>query len=218
MALINDINFTGFKSINLVTFTTGGTYTPPGNLLYAHVECVGAGGGGAGAGSSGQLSNGGGGGAEYRASYLTAASIGASQTVTIGSGGAAGTPIAAGSAGGSTSFGSLVIANGGGGGNITYTSAAGGAGGSGGTGNINVPGQNGTAGYGPNVFGSLATPQRSGGASFYGSGGRVRLLTATGEAGQLYGGGGASGSTNNNNVNGGAGGAGVVIITEYLSA
>lgn len=217
MPLINDINFIGFKSVNMVTYTSGATYTAPSNLLYAHVECVGAGGGGAPAYAFvGEQSNGGGGGGEYRASYLSAASIGASQIVTIGSGGAGGGWPSAGAPGGATSFGSLVIANGGGGGTVTFDASAGGAGGSGGTGNVNVPGQNGLAGSG--YYNLPVVPEHSGGASFYGNGGRVQAVQANGQSGQLYGGGGASGSSFGLAPSGGVGAAGVVIITEYLSA
>src|SRR6185369_12790577 len=96
-------------------FTSSGTYTPTTGMLYCIVECVGGGGGGGGVtGTASQIYQGGGGGSGgYSRLIASAATIGASQTVTIG---AAGTAGASGSnnggAGGDTSVGSLCIGKG----------------------------------------------------------------------------------------------------------
>jgi hypothetical protein len=101
-------------------FTTSGTYTPTTGMQYAIVEILGGGGaaGGSPATAAAQVScASGGGGGGYAKFFVTAAQVGASQTVTIGAGGvgAAGTT---GGTGGSTSFGALAVASGGVGGNV----------------------------------------------------------------------------------------------------
>src|SRR3954471_20116985 len=67
-------------------FTASGTYTPTPGMVACVIECVGGGGGGGGAqsvgGNNGAGAGGGGGG--YSRTYATAATVGASQTVTIG--------------------------------------------------------------------------------------------------------------------------------------
>lgn len=112
-----------YTSINVVEYTSNDTYTPPSNLLYARVICVGAGGGGgAGRGSAGQmLGSSGGGGGSLASLVLTKNEIGSSQIITIGQGGLGGATVitnggADGMSGGTTSFGSLVVAVGGEGG------------------------------------------------------------------------------------------------------
>lgn len=117
---------------NLVEYNTAGssTYTPPANLLYAHVCCIGGGGGG-GSGRKGAAGTNRSGGAGASAGTLARklvkkSEIGASVTVTVGAGGTGGaaqttnsTNGNSGTAGGDSSFGSLVVAksgNGGGGG------------------------------------------------------------------------------------------------------
>lgn len=86
------------------SFTSSGTYTPTSGMTKALVFCTGGGGGGGGADSTGTSSSGGGGGGSGGTAIelLTAATIGASQSVTIGAGGTAG-----------------AAANGGSGGNVT---------------------------------------------------------------------------------------------------
>jgi hypothetical protein len=108
------------KSVMRQTFTSSGTYTPHAGLLYADVELVGGGGGGGGTVSP-PASNinvcGSGGAGGYARKVFTAATIGASQTVTIGSAGTAGSTAGTnGGTGGTTTFGSLLQATGGAGG------------------------------------------------------------------------------------------------------
>jgi hypothetical protein len=93
-------------------FAASGTYTPSANMLHCIIECVG---GGGSAGTSGSIYGGGGGGSgAYSRLLATAATIGASQTVTIGAAGTGGaTGANNGTAGGDTSVGTLCIGKGG---------------------------------------------------------------------------------------------------------
>lgn len=101
---------TYFCNINIVRFTSSGTYTPSSTLQFAIVECWGPGGGaawgypGAGAGGSGG----------YACSVFTPAQIGSSRAITIGTGGTGATATTlAGSNGGTTTFSTLITCNGG---------------------------------------------------------------------------------------------------------
>src|SRR5262245_42814970 len=104
-------------------FTTPGTFTwlPNGAMECAIIECIGAGGGGAAAYTGGVATNtfqgGGGGSGGYSRKLVTAATVGASQIVTVGTGGQGGnSSYSIGSGGTASSVGSLCVANGGGGG------------------------------------------------------------------------------------------------------
>lgn len=196
-------------SVNIVTFTSSGTYTPSANMRYCIVRMRGGGGGG----GATVTTNGGGGGGGAAGGWaeilLTAAQVGASQAITIGAGGA-GDPAGGtttGSTGGSTSFGSIATVPGGYGGQsgdlgaggaisqsptisgLTGTWDKGQAGGGGGSG--------GGVGGGP-AGGNGGSYQASGGNAGYGSGG-----------------GGAGAAAN---AAGGNGGGGIVEIIEYIGA
>jgi len=215
----------GFTSINTQTFTSSGTYTPSAGLSYATVEVIGSGGGGGGVDSAigSSAAAGGGGAGAYARSTLTAATIGASQVITIGAGGAGG---AAGnnngSNGASSSFGALVTADGGSGGfgasaSVTVP-ALGiyGAGGGAGTGQLVTNGDSGFLGVGWGA--GLIGIGGQGGNSFYGIGGE-QLVNLPGANGFNFGsGGGGAGSGNTGNAAGGNGADGVVIVTEFISA
>lgn len=184
-------------TVQVVTAT--GTYTAPAGLKYALVELVGGGGGGGSLQSTSRVGGGGGGGG-YARKILSAATIGVSQSVTIGAGGASAT-----SAGGTTSFGALLSATGGAlGANGAAAGAAGGAGGIGSSGDINIRG--GAGGNGGGSTNDVSLQGTIGGSSVFGGGG-----ITTG--GQYGGGGGGQG----NNIGGGDGFAGVVIVTEYYA-
>jgi hypothetical protein len=210
-------------------FTSSGTYTPDSKLLFAIIECVGGGGGGGGiagaAGFTGAAAGGAPGG--YSRAIKTAAQIGASQTVTIGAAGAAG-PAGAnnGSAGGSTSVGTLCAANGGNGGNFTTSGSVGppSAGAVSGTGDFAPSGAAGTGGFGY----LSATPlflnyaAGSGGSTLFGAGGTSVAGNANSVAGHNAGGYGAGGSgaasqNSATNAAGGNGAPGITIITEFCS-
>ena len=194
---------TAVVSTNVVVFTASGTYTRPSNLVDAIVELVGSGGGGGSNNATTTRSSGGGAGG-YSRRRMNAATIGASQTVTIGAGGGSDAN------GNTTSFGALLSATGGSGGTssiaagITY----GGAGGTGSGGDYNMRGE-----PGGNAVTSNFQSAANGGNSYFGGAGLGGSIGGAALANSGSGGGGAAGSTGS----GGSGGSGVVIITEFLS-
>jgi len=208
-------------------FTASGTYVPSPGMATCMIECVGGGAGGGGSlGSSTNSQNGpGGGSGGYSRKFATAAQIGASQVVTVGAGGTAGTApgstgfVSAGGAGGTTSVGSLCIANGGSGNTAGNGVAnfAGGAGAVPGTGDIAAAG---APGEGTSVGGSgIATGLGAGGSSIFGGGAKPQFSSgaANGIAATAYGSGGSGGTGLAVAATGGAGSSGIVIITEYAA-
>lgn len=188
------------------------TWSKPTGLKYVIVEVQGAGGSGGGvnAGSSPGTASSGGGGGAYGKKLIVAASLGGTETVTIGIGGSA--PSAGdnnGTAGATSSFGAHVSCTGGGAGQKgTVNTVA-----SGGTstgGDINISGQDSTAG----VANSLGSQGGNGGSSVLGFGGTSSGITKT-QAGQGYGAGGAGVHNVSTTSAGGAGADGFVIVTEY---
>lgn len=175
------------------------TWTKPTGLKYVVVEVQAAGGNGANATTTDRCSAGGGGGG-YSKKTIAAASLGTTETVTIGAVGA------------SSSFGSHCSANSGS--NATSDSPTGvGAGGSATGGDINIPGQ-------PGNPASTATGGRSGsgGNAVLGHGGRAQEQGADGVAGVGYGGGGSGGAASGTTDQaGGSGAPAVVTVTEYYS-
>src|SRR6266487_1866056 len=83
---------TRFNSIAIQKFTANGTYTPTPGMRFCIIEAVGGGaGGGSVASAAADIYVGGGGGAgSYSRALSSAAQIGASQAVTIGSAGTGG--------------------------------------------------------------------------------------------------------------------------------
>lgn len=215
-----------FGVVRIQKFTASGTYTPDPNLIYAIVEVVGGGGaGGATATSTGQLNGGGGGGSgSYARSILSAATIGASQTVTIGAGGA-GANNADGGSGGDTSFGALCIGKGGAGGTRGTASGnvgSGGAGGVAGTGDLTFVGGRGFGSNYATITTVLCQPG-NGGPSFFTPGAPRPLVSyhsaVAGQNATGYGGGGSGGGAHNttSTVAGGNGAPGFVLVTEFCS-
>ena len=129
---------------NKILFTSSGTYTPTAGAIFVEVVVCGAGGGG-GSGAYGSvllpMGGAGGGGGAYIQGFFPVSELGASVTVTVGTGGPGGTSVAAngvgtdGTNGGQSSFGAFAIAGGGGGGGggsssiATASTAGSGAGG-----------------------------------------------------------------------------------------
>lgn len=216
----------GVVTVKKQVFTSGGTYTPSTGMLYCIIECQGGGAGGGGAaGSSGNfIAGGGGGGGSYARLVATAATVGASQTVTIGAsanGATAGNN--AGTAGNDTSVGTICIGKGGsaGSGSSGTLGGAGGAGGTAGTGDATTVGGAGSRGAGASI-GTVFLIGGQGGSSVFGSatpGTTGTAAAATGIAGGNYGSGGSGGSVQSSNTNagGGAGAQGIVVITEFCS-
>lgn len=194
------------------TYTTNSTWSKPAGLKYVVVELVGSGGGGgSGAGTDG--SGGGGGGGGYSKKTIAAASLGATEAVTIGLGGSAGSSSDGGN-GNTTSFGSHLQATGGSGGGRGQQSAgnAGGAGGVGSNGDINLKGDGGASGYSDAGSTSALVGSGKGGSSLLGGGAEgAGTNGSTGSTGGNYGGGGSGGYSGN----GGAGAPGFVIVTEH---
>lgn len=218
----------GFRLLTVLYYTSGATpFTKssyPG-FKAARVRLVGGGGGGGGAaitsGTQISLGSGGGGGA-YAESFLLDASIPASLTITVGAGGLGGVGVA-GSAGGTSSFGALVSANGGGAGSTSTStgaiSVAGGAGGVTATGQLLIPGSDGNNARSESIATATETP--NGGASMFGSGrvGPSTLAGLNGNPGRNYGSGG-SGAVNDDTEasarTGGDGSGGLVVVEVYI--
>jgi len=162
--------------VDLQVFTSSGTYTKPAGAISVLVMAWGGGGGGEGSAISG------GGGGAYVSRVFDAADVGATETVTVGAGGALVT------AGGDTTFGALLKAFGGG------FASNGAGGGGGGAVSAGAPGIGAVGGDGGDIDG--------------GAGG---TNTNPGGMGRGFGGGGGGGQDNiggDANAYGGAGGAG----------
>lgn len=206
-------------------FTSNGTYTPTSGMKYCIVEVQAPGGGGGGAATSGATTaaiGGGGGGGGYARKTFAAATIGASQTVTVPAGGAGG---AAGSNNGTTastvSMGALISATGGGGGAGGGAGAVGAnVGGAGGIGTATSPGFATTGSPGGACISSALNVMGSSGGNSYFSGGGLAIAgnVGAGNAALGYGGGGGGAVTANSTQQaGGAGAPGLIVVTEYVS-
>jgi hypothetical protein len=228
----------GISSIDYQVFNAGAgtyTYTPTANMAFCQVIMLG--GGGAGGGSTitdptQSSGGGGGGGGEYAVGLFTAATIGVSQTVTIGAGGT-GVSGGTGNSGGNTSLGAIMSANGGGGGassgsNTATAAGVGGTGGTGGSGGsyrcAGTPGISSLTfkdGGGTNVAsaGSGASSQLGGGAVNVAASGSGNFNIGTNATGFGAGGSGAAAAFSVGATKaGGNGSPGVVTILEFIIA
>jgi hypothetical protein len=194
------------RLINFKVFTASGTYTPIPGTKKIKVTLIGGGGGGGYAGPSFYGSGGGGGGVVKK--FMVAP---ASQSVTVGAGGIAGTAIVGAGSGGNTTFGTLTASGGGGG---RFNSNTGGGNGLGGVatgGDVNI--QGGTGWGGLNISNILLAGPGGCAPGFGESAGYI--LSATGGDGLVSTGYGSGGGGGVNGGNGAAGRAGMVIIEEY---
>ena len=222
---------TGFTQVNMQVFTSNGTYTPTTGMKYCVVECVGAGGGGGGTTTttgSNVSAGGGGGGGGYARKVFSAATIGASRIVTVGSGANGGLAGGnSGSVGGTTSFSTLLSATGGGGGagsgSGSQATGNGGSAGNGVSGDFNTYGSAGQNSLVISTGGIIAGLTGSGGSSYFqGNGWSVAVSggnqSVAGNNALSYGGGGSGAANTETGVgkDGGNGYAGIVIITEYI--
>jgi len=234
-----------FSRLNVQPFVTAGaaTYIPSPGLVSCLVIATGGGGGGGGAdtsaGGSADVGVGGGGGAGGTAiGFFTAAQIGASKALSVGSAGTAGSNAGGnGGAGGNTTWNTTdLVATGGalGTGSASTTqdaqAVAGGLGGVPSAGTIQITGGSGQPGIAGSFDGTtdlVWAHGGKGGASFWGDGGRASAgaqasltadTTAAGAAGLAYGAGGAGGFdlTNATGVAGGAGMSGAVVVIEFI--
>ncbi len=218
--------------IDIQTLTSSGLWTKPASGTRVLVQIWGAGGSGGRAGAV--EGGGGGGGGAYIQVWFDIGDLGATETVTIGAGGASVTiDNTDGNVGGNTTFGSLAIIFGGGGGEGAGLASGDGIGGGGGgvysagnTGNVGPPGGEGgdplggatnvdsTFGGGGGAEGDNQNP----GTSIYGGGGGGvgdNNANNTDGGDSINGGGGGGGGGNNgpntaggNSVSGGNGGIG----------
>ena len=200
------------ESVIIREFTANGTWTKPAGLKRVLITCVGAGGGG----GSGRCDNagtnrfggGGGGGGAVVWRQVAASDLASSVAVTIGTGGPGGTGVAtaatngnAGTTGGDTSFGAIVIAKGGfGGGAGTGTS-----------------GSSVTGGAAASCTPSSGPYAIQGGSSGQGQSGNGTVAGAgfTGLSGAAGGGGG--GGINSSNTNSTAGGNGGAVLANGIT-
>ena len=203
----------GGGSVSIQTFTTSGTWTKPAVGYLTWAKCWGGGGSG-GKGTTADAAHGGGGGG-FQQRWFNTSDLGATETVTIGAGGASQTTASTvGNDGGNTTFGSWLTAyggGGGGGGSSLYGGGAGGAFGKGANGNTSGVGGDYPSGnsYSPtagetstlvgwggrNNSSTIAYPPGNGTSETSGGGGGA---TNTGAAGNVTAGGNA--------INGGGGG------------
>jgi len=208
----------GAAPVDTQTFTSSGTWTKPSSGSFAIIEVWGGGGSGGLYNSSG--AGGGGGGGGYNVLQIDLSSLGSTETVTIGAGGAAvSASNAGGNYGGNTTFGSYLTGYGGGGGYASSYYAGGGGGMRGRSGSYN-----GGAGYEPvtttawNTYGntmvqitagaSAVTNVNTGGRfSYYGGGsGGAGSVSSPGAGGGSYYGGGGGGGSASSAASGGSGG------------
>lgn len=208
-------------------YTANDTWSKPAGLVSVLVYTTGGGGGGGGADSNGSGDNfcgssGGGGGTAIE--LIAAASLGATETVTIGAAGTAGANTGTtGGNGGTSSFGAHNSATGGAGGqggaDIGVTILIGGVGGVGSGGTLNLSGVAGGMSVSVSTDRACNGP---GGASFWGGGddGVCKYSTGVeaGTTGTARGSGGTGGCDVNDTAGaaGGAGVAGQVVVYEFV--
>lgn len=182
-------------------FTASGTWTKPSGYDDDTMVLIELWGGGGGGGRPSSSQGGGGGGGGYAARLMRIADIPSSVTVTIGAGGTAAT--AAGvdnaTAGGDSTFGTLLTAYGGGKAGTTAGGGGGGLAGKGGNGVTTTPGTAGPVAGGAGAVGAGAAGHATGAE---GGGGGAQ----SGAGGASFFGGGGAGTTPGISILGGNGG------------
>lgn len=217
----------GFLFSQRIVYTAGGNFTKGSfsGIRGVMVKSQGAGGGSGGvAATSAQAAvSGAGGGGGYCEEWIPAASLAASETVTVGAGGSAGASGAnAGGNGGASSFGSFHSAGGGGAGsggaaNTTAASTSGGAGGTATGGDFNCKGGDGANGL--RWSASIIAPAQGGDSVMAGVKRPSSSVAVGGGLGGYAFGGGAAGAfgVGTQSAQAGAAGAdGIVIVDVYV--
>ena len=201
----------------LAPITSSGTYTPTAGMKYCRVRLKGPGGGSGGVGNN-WIASGGAGEGGYCEKIFSAADIGVSQSVTIGSPGAAGSSGGvSGTDGGTSLFGAFLTANGGklSAGRTTNGVAPGGDGGTATGGDINIKGS-----CGESVVvtgGSSQACGGKGGATILCTSGLPGINGSTGAASNGYGAGGPGSATaSGGGFAGVTGTGGVCLIEEFI--
>ena len=203
------------RLIAVTYYNTAGTFSftkATNNPSFIVVEGVGGGGAGGGTTAAGYQAGGGGGSGGHARKLISAASLAASETITVGAGGT-GVSGANGNNGGATSFGTFLIVGGGQGGGVGASGGIGnvGAGGNTTAGDFTATGSTGGAG----IAYSTVAAGGCGGASPYGGGGAGGCVGFSSPGAGSAGGGGGGRGANAAAGAGGNGGTGVVIVYEY---
>jgi hypothetical protein len=202
------------RVVNVQTFDSSGTWTKPAGYAADSRVFIQAWGGGGSGGRAASVTGGGGGGG-YNERWITLSSMGATETVTIGAGGASRSTNGHGTAGGNTTVGSLITAYGGGGGGGQGAGGGGGgqlsAGANGNTSSNTNPGKplfaTGVDGAGNYTYQGSSVYSMSVGSdvqdSFYhGGGGASSTATGPTRGGNSLWGGGGGGSTSTSTTGG----------------
>ena len=200
-------NTGGLKSIQVFTSVGTSTWTKPSGINTIKVYVTGGGGGGGGANHDDMAGAGGAGGTAIEVIDVSSVS---SVSVTVGGGGAgAAVDVNSSVYGGTSSFGSYCSATGGNryGGNWGIAGAGGTATG----GDINISGSDGIGGLIDNTGNHQAAG--TGGASFWGQGGRgATRSTSAQRNGVAFGSGGGGAADSDTSANGAPG---IVVVEEY---
>lgn len=211
------------RLLNFQVFTSSGTYTPTTGMKNVIFEVQGGGGAGAGAGGAGagNVSIGAPGtSGSYAKGEYSAATVGASQAVTVGIGGL-GFSGTAGNNGGASSVGTLITAPPGIGGgllnNVGVPTANGNGSQSSAAAGGNISSSVGVAGSPSLAFSTTLALGGQGGTSVFGPGNATTQINQAGAPASNYGagGGGCVLNTSGGNAAGGAGFQGIVIAWEY---
>lgn len=228
----SDIVNAGYVYQQTVYYTASDTFTKasyPG-IRAVRIRCVGGGGGSGGAATTAAgegATSGGAAGGTYSEAFVLAATLGTSETVTVGAGGTAGAAgNNTGGVGGTTSLGTLCVANGGtqSAGAPATNTTTGVSGGvpvtTGSVGDLIIAGQDGSDGRHSSAGLRINDAMGGGSALGYGFGRSESNTTASAGAiaGNAYGG-GASGAHNEpsqTQVAGAIGGVGIVIVDVFV--